>query len=1032
MVWGRRLPVVGWGALGVLSSTVFSGALAVAQEPAPAAPAPSAPAPSAPTPPVAPEPSAPEPSDPAAPEPSEPAAPVPPAPNASEPPVENPAPPPVDPPSDIVLGAVVVTSQRDPAIEAGPLGTRSIYETPFSVGQADAEQLSRVAATTIDAAFNYDASIRSNNSGVASGNTFTVRGQNVDLTFGYKFDGLAFPYWFQDQPIEALEEIQVLKGAGGFVYGYASPSGIVNFVSKKPTKEFRASANLSLRSSNIFRAHLDVGGPVREGSSVAFRLNAVHEEGKLYNGATNKNQFASLWLQGDITPQLSWSVDGFYQRTWQERQSNSISIAPAVTELEPVSGKLNLGAPATTKFNDISQLTARLNYQINEDWKATASARYSALDERFPGNTVRIDNNEGDYTLGLLNQNRLFYYYVGQATLDGNVKTGPVEHNLVAGFDYLDVDYDYDYQPYTAPGRPTTNFNFGLTGNLYSPRVPDWGSDPAALGFQRPPDYFRYEEIRSRGVFLSDTLRLGDAELLAGLRYTSYADTVYEPVPPSPEFSEESVTPVVALSYDVLDGARVYASYVEAVQRGGIAPPTALNVGQSLGPLKSKQIEAGVKAQQRKWGGTLAAYRSTVPSDFVAPPLPGEELGRFVRDGERRYQGLELEARFEPTREWLLNGSTALLDAKQTQAADPALVGKRVPGPTSFQAAAFVQYSPASVDGLRVFGGVRHSGKAYGQVQNTFVYSPATVADVGIGYSTALSSNELQLQANVQNLTDEYYWIPNTTGTGLSAGAPRTFSVSVGVVGGGPGDEAAASENGGVAANPGPSSGGDERSGSWYFALKAGAVQLTPAAFDIRARVEPIPGFVSDGLLVKHTPGLDLGFGVGYDFGIFRPEFEVSHKQARLKQVKLYDASVPIDVSGRPAGTYDDPGGRTQVLASLFNALLDFGGDEATPWALQAGVGLGLARVNSYRWELEDSPTRPNVSDRPSFQNDNATSLAWQALGAVRRRLSERFDVTLEYRFFNVPSLDLFTTNANELQGDVRSHSLNLGTNINF
>ncbi|MET0795387.1 MAG: TonB-dependent receptor plug domain-containing protein, partial [Polyangiaceae bacterium] len=312
-----------------------------------------------------------------------------------------------------------MTGEREATIQTGPLGKRTILETPFSVAKADSKQISRVAATTIDAAFGYDASIRSNNSGVASGNTFSVRGQAVDLTFGYKYDGLAFPYWFQDQPIEAMEEIQVLKGAGGFVYGYASPSGVVNFVSKRPTKEFQTNVNLSYRTTSVVRALLDIGGPVAKGSKTLFRLNAVHEEGTLYNGAYNRNQFVSLWLQGEIAPKLTWSTSAFYQRTWQQKQSNGISFGPNVTSLAPVSGRLNLGAPATTKWNDITQVTGRLKYEISPDWNASVAVRHSVLDERFPGNTVRIDNNAGDYTLGLLNQNRLFYYNVGQASVDG-------------------------------------------------------------------------------------------------------------------------------------------------------------------------------------------------------------------------------------------------------------------------------------------------------------------------------------------------------------------------------------------------------------------------------------------------------------------------------------------------------------------------------------------------------------------------------------------------------------------------------------
>jgi iron complex outermembrane receptor protein len=908
-------------------------------------------------------------------------------------------------------------------------------ETPFSISRADTEQISRIAATTIDGALSYDASIRTNNSGVASGNTFSVRGQSVDLTNGYKYDGLAFPYWFQDEPIESLSELQVLKGTGGFVYGYAAPSGVVNFVSKKPTKEFEASANLSLRSSEIWRTHLDFSGPFREGGSTAFRFNAVHEEGTLYTGAYNRNDFLTLWLQGNITPKLTWSADGFYQRTLQTRESNGISFSPTVTHLKPTGGTLNLGAPSTTKLNDIKQLTGRLNYEIDSNWTASAALRYSVLDERFPGNVANITDNAGDYQLGLLDMNRLFHYSVGQATINGHVDTGPVNHNIVAGLDYLDVNFNYDHQSYSPTGTPATSYAFNLNGNLYSGAAPDWGSNPAAIAYERPPNWFHYQEIQERGLFLSDTATLGNAELLVGGRYTHYKEDNYEPVLPQTHYLENSFTPIAALSYEFLEGVRAYVSYVQALQRGAQAPTNALNVGQSFGPLKSTQYEAGVKAQQSRWGGTFAAYRTSVPSDLLAPPAAGQTLGLWVRDGERRYQGVEFEAHAwpDPGRQVLLNFSTAYLDAKQTKAADPTLVGLTVPGTTAVQASGYAQYSPFYLPNFKVFGGLRYSGKSYGQAKDTFVFSPVTVGDVGAGYGIkAFTKSDIQIQGNIDNVSNQRYWIPNATGTGLSAGAPRVFTVSIGLVPraedntdtaeSGSSDEAAPSVERHDAKRAAER---DLFAGHWYLGLDAGVDVLAGANYDIKSRLDPSLGTVSNGVNVKHDPGWELGGEVGYDFGIFRTEFEFSQAQASVKQVTLNSAQVPVDSSNEPAGTYDNPGGTTRVLAFLFNGLFDIGGDEHTPWALQAGGGIGVGNINSKRWAFQNAV-------EPAFQSDNRTALAWQLVAGVRRRITDGIDLTLKYRFFDVPQIQLFTTNANELDGAVRSHSVLLGTTVNF
>ncbi|MET0366481.1 MAG: TonB-dependent siderophore receptor [Sphingobium sp.] len=908
---------------------------------------------------------------------------------------------------------IIVTGQREErVIQAGPLGARSILETPFSVAQADSEQIKRIAATTIDAAFNYDPSIRSNNSGVASGNTFSVRGQSVDLTNGYKYDGLAFPYWFQDHPIEAVDQIQVLKGAGGFVYGYASPSGVVNFVSKKPTRELNASFDVSYRTSSIWRTHFDIGGPLTDDpDGIAFRFNAVHEEGTLYNGADNKNNFAQLWLQGHITPDLSWSLDGYYQRTWQAQQSNGIGLNAAVTSLAPVSGKLNLGSASTSKFNDIAQVTGRLNYQISKDWKASVALRYSTLDERFPGNTATILNNKGDYQINVLNQNRVFFYYVGQLSVEGRFRTGAIEHTLVGGFDYLNVDFDYDYQPFTANRKPTATAAVGAIGNLYYGETPDWAGRTAAgintRDFMRPPNWFRYQEVRQRGLFLSDTAKWGPIELMAGLRYTWYDEFNNEPVPPKTRYSENSLTPVAALSYDIAKGARVYVSYVEALQRGAQAPSTAVNVGDSFGPIKSTQYEAGIKVQHPNWGATLAVYKTNVPSEYV------NSANVFVRDGERRFQGIEFDANWRVTKELYLKYAAAYLDAIQTAAQNSAVVGKAVPGTTNFQTSGFVEYTPSVLPGLSVFGGVRYSGKAYGQATNTFVFDPVTVGDLGLSYTLPAADKQFKISANVQNITDKWYWLPNSSGTGLSAGAPRTFTVSLNVATG-------------PIAQGGPIR--DEsavlRETGWYISLAGGATQAAAVNFDIRSRTNAALGPVTDGLRTAFKPGWELAGSLGYDFGKFRGEFELSHQQFELKRATLNSATIPIERTNRPAGSYEDANGTTRILALMANGLLDIGGNAHTRWAFEAGGGIGIARINQHRWQLQASA--PDTV----FANENKLDFAWQALAGTRYRLTDRLEATLRYRYFTLPNAYLQTSTAQALEGSLRTHSLLVGVNF--
>lgn len=934
--------------------------------------------------------------------------------------------------SEVVVNGKLVTGPKD-TIAVGPLGDRAIVDTPMAISTVGVEQINRLQATTIDQAFAYDASIRTNNAGVASGNTFASRGLTVDLTFGYRYDGLAFPYWYQDQPIESLEGIQVLKGAGGFVYGYASPAGVVNFVSKKPTSEFQSIVDFSYRSSSIWRALVDIGGPVSPGSSTRFRLNVVNEQGTLYNGAYNKDQFASLYLEGEATPKLSWSLNGFYQRTWQAHESNNITLLPwsaanakNVTYLAPVDGAdFNLASPSSVKMNDVSQLTGRLNYQLNADWKISAAMRYADLDERFQGNGSRIIDNQGDYQLGLLDQNRLFHYYVGQVTIDGKFDTGPIHHALVAGYDYLRDDFIYDYQPYTATHIPTTSYTLGVpNGNIYVNSQPSWANNPAALAYQRPPDWRPYQLIREQGLFVSDTLSWGRAELLIGMRYNIYKESDLFFVPPQGFHNENTPTPVIAPSFRIADGVKIYASYVQALQTGGQAPTTAVNSGAILPPLKSTQYEVGIKAERGRWGATFAAYQTNVPADLLEPYPADTTKQVYVEDGEARYRGLELDGHYQLTHEWLLNASVAYMQGIQTKSspATSYLVGHMIPETVATRAAVFAQYSPNYLPGFTAFGGIRYTGSTYGQanpgldanknqIQGWAFYFPSvTVGDVGISYRLP-TQRDIEVRANIQNVTNEKYWIPGTTATAISAGAPRTFTIGVSYRGGpGRGGE-------GWGALP------DGRSG-WYFGAEAGGIIPTESGYTLVSKLNPALANVPDGVDVKRDGGGDLAFVVGHNFGLFRAEGEVSYDWSSLSQVKLNSVAITQDASGLPVGTYNSPTGSSTTLAFLANGLVNLGGKNGNPWSVEAGGGLGLGRVSNTKWRLQ--------SGAPFFQSDSQAGLAYQAIARVRRKLNDHLDATVTYHYLDVVGLKLRAANANEIHGSSADHGFRAGLTYNF
>ncbi|MGL6042673.1 MAG: OmpA family protein, partial [Sandaracinobacteroides sp.] len=121
------------------------------------------------------------------------------------------------------------------------------------------------------------------------------------------------------------------------------------------------------------------------------------------------------------------------------------------------------------------------------------------------------------------------------------------------------------------------------------------------------------------------------------------------------------------------------------------------------------------------------------------------------------------------------------------------------------------------------------------------------------------------------------------------------------------------------------------RDNSWYIGLEAGGFIAETKGWDIES---PTGVGVSDGLRNKYEPGWEVGGVLGYDFGAFRSEFEVSYKNANLDSVTVAGgippiprgpAGGPFSTTVPPAGRYDGAVGNAQILTFMLNGMFDFG-----------------------------------------------------------------------------------------------------------
>lgn len=97
--------------------------------------------------------------------------------------------------------------------------------------------------------------------------SFSSRGFAID---NFQFDGLNTPilsqwnYGATDMDAAIYDRVEIVRGATGLMTGSGNPSAAVNFIRKKPLREFALSGSASAGSWDYLRGDLDLSTPVTE------------------------------------------------------------------------------------------------------------------------------------------------------------------------------------------------------------------------------------------------------------------------------------------------------------------------------------------------------------------------------------------------------------------------------------------------------------------------------------------------------------------------------------------------------------------------------------------------------------------------------------------------------------------------------------------------------------------------------------------------------------------------------------------------
>ena len=649
----------------------------------------------------------------------------------------------------------------------GALGSRKLLDTPYSISVVPSDFIENIQADNATEALRYDPTLNPEMGSNRTGNYLAIRG--FINSSNQAVDGLRSDF-DQGSFLEDKERVEVLSGANSFLYGFASPAGIVNYVLKRPTAAPMLRVTLGDYGGEQLYAHLDAGGPIDTGGKFGYRINllGVDKGDTEVDHQTDQRYLLSGAFDWRPTPDTVWSFDVTrFHRALEHLQA--FFLIGAVTKVpDAPDASRNYAAPYNGAENTYTSYGTEFTTRMNESFGLRSAFRYSSSEANgFRSMRNLWINNSGDYTQQMM-------YYKGETetlTTQGNLfldlsfDTGFIKHKSTVGYFIDHIEYSS-----RAPGNGT--FTFPSTA-IFSFANPGYSPDPHVFIDTTSP-YRTTQEITRQTAIFADQLNFTPRwSLLAGVSYAKIEDKQYSATTGTltSDYDKGEFTPSVALMFKPIPEVTTYVSYIEALEEGPIAPSTAANATEQLKPFMSSQIEVGVKSLVGGMALNAAVFWIERANSYT------NSANVFTEDGREVHLGGEFSFSGKVTDELTLLGGFSILKATIEKTSTPTLQDKTPQAVPESLARLYAEYAVPAVPGLTFTGGVSYTGKQFVNDPNTLSIPYVFTEDVGVRYQRRVLGQATTLRLNANNVTDENYWTSKGGGM-LYLGSPRTITAS--------------------------------------------------------------------------------------------------------------------------------------------------------------------------------------------------------------------------------------------------------------
>ena len=560
-----------------------------------------------------------------------------------------------------------------------------------------------------------------------------------------------------------LEQVEILRGPNALLFGRGGTGGIINRVTKKAVLgDAFGSFDMGADTFGAFDFAVDYN--VQTGENSALRINFHSDTLENHRDYYDGDRYGfNPTLRVQLSPQttLDLSYEHADHERFIDRGVPTLNGEPVEAFEEIVFGDTDTNL--TTLRADIYR--ANISHEFSDTQKGNFVIQYSDFAKMYKnyyasgysgGNTFTADGYKDPTERTNL-------------IISGNVvnefQTGSVKHTLLVGAEIIDTENEnFRYNTFfitTEDDNEVFNITRPINFGVNAAGVRTYNDFTADLKSKTASD------IEVTSFYIQDQIDVSDNfKIMLGGRFDSFDITVRDIKNGTSETREdEEVSPRAGLIFKPQENLSLYVSYSESfLPRSGEQFKSLSSSSARLDPDVFESTEIGVKWDIRDNLSFTVSYFDSEQTQAVRDSDTGENseiVGLQV-------DGIELELKGQVSDKLYLALGYSDLDGETGKGGEP----REIPEQT---ASLWATYQVNDNFGLGF--GITHQGES--NIKNDkpgLILPDYTRVDFAAYYDI---SEDLSLQLNVENITDELYFPHSHSTHQASVGEPLNARFSL-------------------------------------------------------------------------------------------------------------------------------------------------------------------------------------------------------------------------------------------------------------